>query len=146
MKNLIIMLISLTFISCSGDEEKEYETCDAVCQLAQGTPQYEPRPKDLFNIWEEEQTSFYLDLKEAEFDLPMTFAYWFDDGSVCLCEFTISGNQTSGNWDMNYCYYEQWDAENYNDPGCNSLNDIGVYSKNNDTLIITSTDGVEVYH
>jgi len=100
-------------------------------------------PKDLFSLWNETTTNAPLDLTGGAFSVPLNLSFFFVGGAQCDCTFTVLGTQSSGTYVINSCSYNFGSGSG--DPGCNALNETGVYTNNNNTLTATGNGVTSVY-
>ena len=103
-----------------------------------------PAVKDLFSLWTEDGTGAIYDFTGGTLNNFFPFTLVFSGGEECDCDLTMLGTQTVGNWVLNSCVYDFGSGSA--DPGCNSLNQTGTYSKTNTILtIIDSSGGDDTY-
>jgi len=85
-----------------------------------------------------------LDLRDGEFSAAVTVSYSISSLGTCACEFTINGTQDSGTYTINNCIYSPGAIQI--DPGCNSLNQTGTFSKTESTLTFMTAQGQSVIY
>lgn len=88
--------------------------------------------KPIFSLWHHTVTDSPLDLRDGGFDQPMTIAFYYPDGAQCNCNFTVIGDNASGTYVVNNCYYDYGSGSG--DPGCNARNETGTYNITNNQL------------
>lgn len=125
IKALILTIGSMVIIGCNGSSGSDSDD------------------KDLFSLWHVEGTDTPLDLRDGSFDEPMYLSFFFEGGEQCDCDFTVIGDQSSGTYIVNSCFYEFGSGSA--DPGCNALNETGTYTNSNSTLTASSSNGTTVY-
>lgn len=100
----------------------------------------ETGPKSLFSYWEDSQgEASPMDLRGASFDGYREISFFYADGAQCDCRLRLSGNEERGTYTVNTCYYFYASSAN-GDPGCDSLNHVGTYSKSNDQLTVCDSE------
>lgn len=102
-----------------------------------------PSEKDLFSNWRHTESDFVLDLSNGDFNEPIDFSIFFSSGSQCDCTFRVTGSQSSGVYVINSCTYLE--GSGAGDPNCNSLNESGTYTKENNILTVEGPSGTVVY-
>lgn len=100
--------------------------------------------KDLFSLWREATTDLPLDLTGGDFNQDIEMAFFFSSGAQCNCDFRVIGDQSSGAYTRNSCFYVTGSSAG-GDPGCNALNESGTYTKENNTLTAQTPSGPVVY-
>jgi len=126
IKQLIFFTFFIAFLSaCGGSDD---------------IPQAD---KNLFSLWNKTDSNAPLGLEGGEFSQVIPIAFYFQGGEQCNCDFTVLGSQNSGTYVLNSCTYLFNSGSS--DPGCDSINQTGTYSKTTDTLTINGANGVSVY-
>jgi len=99
--------------------------------------------KDLFSLWKSEQTGAPLELSGSQFGTENILAAYTQDGTKCLCELAIIGNQGGGTIAITGCISSPYNATK--NPQCVALNGAGSYSKTSDVLTITRNGGTGTF-
>ena len=116
----LIFCISLLAIACGSGEDGGEDVIESDTS------------KELFSFWHDTSDNSPLNLSGGDFGVEMIFYMWAADGSQCNCNFQILGDQSSGNYVINNCSYVS--GSGAGDPGCDSINQTGTYTKSSDTL------------
>ena len=95
--------------------------------------------KDLFSLWTDTDTNAPLDLRGGAFSTPLPMHSYYPDGAQCDCTLTVLGTQSGGTYIINACVYRYGTGSG--DPGCNSLDGTGTYTKTSDTLTTYPSSG-----
>ena len=112
IKKFLIFLYILALTACGGDDGSS--------------------SKNIFSLWHDTADDTPLDLTGGDFGVDLAFSIWAGDGSPCNCDLRFIGNQSSGNYILNSCYYVSGSGSG--DPGCNALNQTGTYTNSSGTL------------
>lgn len=123
MRTLFLITLCITIISCGGEGD------------ITGASVTKEEDKDLFSLWEETTTGNTIDLTAGGLSDTYAFYITYDSGLQCNCELTFLGTATSGNYVLNNCEYEPSSVAG-SDPGCNSNNHTGTYSKTSSQLTV----------
>lgn len=100
--------------------------------------------KELFSAWKRDSDGVVLDLSSAEFGNPKWFAFYFQNGAQCNCVLNVLGQQDSGTFVRNQCYYVARSASS--DPGCQVLNGTANYTNIKAVLTINGPEGPVTFH
>lgn len=98
--------------------------------------------KDLFSVWTRDQGGGRLDFTTGGFSTPFRLAQFYADGSQCECVIRAFGDQASGTFVINQCYYVRGSSSK--DPGCTASNGSGTYTNVNALLTVTGPTGQAV--
>lgn len=118
MKFITLILTSIVLTACGGSSGGG-----------------EPLEKDLFSLWTDSSDGSSMDLTGGSTGSSFTFNIYASDGSQCDCKLRFLGTEDSGSYVLNNCYYDYGSSAN-GDPGCDSLNHSGTYTKSMTTLEI----------
>jgi len=113
------IIMALLIAACGGDPEA-------------------PEPKDLFSYWQDENTSFGIDMAGSAFGNNL-IEFWFPEANKCICNLNIIGDQDSGSYILTECIYippSIGGTGNGTDPGCEAIDGTGSYSKTSDVLTL----------
>jgi hypothetical protein len=99
--------------------------------------------KDLFSLWNRTTDNSPLELTGGTFSTNIGISFFFVGGAQCDCDFAVLGTQSSGTYVVNSCFYRFGSGSG--DPGCNALNQTGIYTNSNNTLTITGPNGTSIY-
>lgn len=99
--------------------------------------------KDLFSLWKSEQTGAPLDLSSSQFGTENILAAFTADGTKCLCDLAIIGNQGGGTIAVTGCVSSPYNSSR--DPQCVALQGSGNYSKTSDVLTVTRNGGTGTF-
>lgn len=99
--------------------------------------------KDLFSLWKSEQTGAPLDLSGSKFGTDNVLSAFTADGTKCLCDLAIIGNQGGGSIAITGCISSPYNAAK--DPQCVALQGSGNYSKTSDVLTVTRNGGTGTF-
>ncbi|GAA6145843.1 hypothetical protein NBRC116585_19610 [Thalassolituus maritimus] len=91
--------------------------------------------KSLFSLWKEDGTDIPLDLTGGSLGTPYEFFIFEADGAQCDCQLRFLGTEDSGSYVLNNCAYDYGSSAN-GDPGCESYNHSGTFSKTATTLTV----------
>jgi hypothetical protein len=137
MRPLLILTITclcLLFSGCakSGDSSSSTSDSDAGAAGTGGSS------KNLFSVWNEENNTFQLDFRSAQFGGSSTV--YITSGTVgsCECQVTIQGSQTAGTMVFSSC--------TNGSIGCVSLKPTGSYTNSGAALqLCTSTSCINMH-
>jgi hypothetical protein len=98
------------------------------------------KEKDLFSLWRESGGSGIMDLTGGAFGQGLSYSLFESDGSECRCDLRLLGDDESGNYILNSCFFVAGTSSN-GDPGCNSYNHTGTYEKEGNALTVCNSAG-----
>lgn len=127
MKYYLLLLIFLT----------------AACGSGGGSSSGGSSDKNLFGVWTHTTTGWVMDLTGGSLNSNLVFRFLFNTGAQCSCTFNAIGTQSSGNYVLSNCTYVN--GTGTGNPGCNSLNNSGSYTKNSATLTVCDSNGCGTY-
>jgi hypothetical protein len=99
--------------------------------------------KDLFSLWKSEQTGAPLDLSASQFGSDNLLNAYTADGTRCICDLAIIGEQSSGTIAVTGCISIPYNADR--NPQCVALNGGGTYSKTSDVLTVNRNGGTGTF-
>lgn len=99
--------------------------------------------KDLFSLWKSEQTGAPLELSGSQFGSDNLLNAYTVDGTRCICDLAIIGNQGGGTIAVTGCISIPYNK--LKDPQCKALQGSGSYSKTSDVLTITRNGGTGTF-
>ena len=119
MKYLSPFLFSIALVACGGDSSSS--------------------EKELFSLWNDTSDDTPLDLRGGSLGEVNAISFYALDGSQCDCELRFLGTEDSGSYVLNSCSYVYGSSAG-GDPGCESINHTGTYSKSAKSLEICDSD------
>lgn len=99
--------------------------------------------KDLFSLWTRDGDGARIDLSGGAFSTPFSWSEFDRDGSQCNCVIRAIGDQSSGSFVINQCYYVRGSSSR--DPGCGNRNRTGNYTNSDAVLTITGSGGTATF-
>jgi len=139
MRLLIVLgitCLSLLFSGCGQGGGTPELTSDSDNNAAGTDPN--TSPKSIFNVWTEENNTFSLDFRSAQFGV--SSEVFITSGTVgsCSCQVLIQGSQTSGTMIFSNC--------SNGSIACISLRPSGTYTNSSSSLLqlCTSTSCINL--
>lgn len=90
--------------------------------------------KDLFSLWKAEATGAPMDLTGAKFGSDNNINLYTTDGTRCICDLAIVGDQKSGTIALTGCISIPYNA--VKDKQCVAFDGAGSYSKTSTVLTL----------
>jgi hypothetical protein len=100
--------------------------------------------KSLFSLWERDGNGSQLDLSSAQFGSDNEVNFYTQDGTRCICDLAIIGDQGGGTLAVTGCISIPYNASK--NPQCVALQGSGSYSKSDGTLSITRNGSTSTFH
>lgn len=100
--------------------------------------------KDLFSVWTRDSTNATLDLSASQFGPDNHLNAYTTDGTRCICDLAIIGDQGSGSIAITGCISIPYNASR--NPQCVALQGTGNYTKNDGTLTIMRNGQSSTFH
>lgn len=100
--------------------------------------------KDLFSVWTRDGTNAPLDLSASQFGPDNHLNAYTADGTRCICDLAIIGDQGGGTIAITGCISIPYNASK--NPQCVALQGSGNYTKNDGTLTITRNGQTGTFH
>lgn len=123
-----ISILSLLLLACGSDDSSSSD-----------------KEKSLFSLWRESGGSGVMDLTGGALSQELSYSLFGSDGSECRCDLRFLGDDESGNYILNSCFFVSGTSSS-GDPGCNSYNQTGTYKKEDNVLTIcNSSSSCTVY-
>lgn len=99
--------------------------------------------KDLFSIWTREGSGATMDIRGASFGTPHYLYAFTQDGTQCICQLTVIGEQDKGSFAMSRCISTPYNR--VKNPQCEALNVGGNYTNVSALLTLSTARGTATY-
>jgi hypothetical protein len=91
--------------------------------------------KNLFSLWTQDGSGALLELTNARFGPDNALNSYTADGTLCICNLTVTGVQKSGTIAITGCTSTPYNSST--NAQCSAMNAVGTYTKTSEILSFT---------